>query len=111
MSVNFSSNYDDIENKLRRGEWSVLFTDKLFLKEFLIHMSSKVTFIFMITPKITRTLFVPNINSFSVVESFALYTSYSSKYNSDGNSIFKGRFGNPLLGSQSESQSSFSVKS
>ena len=109
MSVNFSSNYDDIENKLRRGEWSVLFTDKLFLKEFLIHMSSKVTFIFMITPKIT--LFVPNINSFSVVESFALYSSYSSKYNSDRNSIFKGHFGNPLLGSQSESQSSFSVKS
>ena len=109
MSVNFSSNYDDIENKLRRGEWSVLFTDKLFLKEFLVHLSFKVTFIFMITPKIT--LFVPNINSFSVVESFALYSSYSSKYKSDGNSIFKGRFGNPLLGSQSESQSSFSVKS
>ena len=109
MSENFSSNYDDIENKLRRGEWSVLFTDKLFLKEFLVHLSFKVTFIFMITPKIT--LFVPNINSFSVVESFALYSSYSSKYKSDGNSIFKGRFGNPLLGSQSESQSSFSVKS
>ena len=99
MSVNFSSNYDDIENKLRRGEWSV----KLFLKEFLVHLSFKVTFIFMITPTITRTLFVPNINSFSVVESFALYSSYSSKYNSDGNSIFKGRFGNPVLDSQSDS--------